>query len=253
MKKNQKSQELLRKTLLLLTNEDIKKLSTEELCIIANSSFKTSTKISNKNILNKIKCFLNDNLMILRDPAIFVTLIKCLRQNRFCDEDLLATISCALFFNKAFECYTFQTYCHLLALYSDNLYFDQKLMEFISKKCIENIECYSSCDSGHKKIRGKDLVRFLWGMGNLNYSLISDDLDRIVSTVLHFIETSQLDFNAVIDIFWYLWMLNHKCYKLVPYLLEKRDLLDQCKFLRILHIFTVTTYYLIIIDQFIDY
>ncbi|XP_044746158.1 uncharacterized protein LOC123307790 isoform X2 [Coccinella septempunctata] len=228
MKKNSKSQQILRKTLSKLKDEDIKGLSSEELCIIANSTFKTSTKMNNKKILHKIKCYLNDNLMLLRDPALFITLIKCLRLNRYCDEDLLATISCAIFFNKSFEFYTFQTYCHLLAFYADNLYYDEKLLEFITSKCMEEIKNYSSQDSGSKKLRSKDLVRFLWGMSNLNCIFLQAyDFDIIVSRILEFIESSELDLNAVIDCFWHLWMLNHKCHRLVPYLLERRVLLEQ--------------------------
>lgn len=228
MKKNAKYQKILKESLSILKNEDIKRLSSEELCIIANSAFKTSTKITNKNILAKIRSYLNDNLMLLKDPALFVTLIKCLRHNRYCDEDLLATISCALFFNKAFKLYTFQTYSHLLALYSDNLYYDEKLLEFITDKCMEEIRCLQN--GKNIEIRSKDLVRFLWGMSNLNSTFLKkEDFDVIELVVLKFIESSQMDLTAVIDVFWYLWMLNYKCQKLVPLLLDQRNSLDISK------------------------
>ncbi|KAL3287453.1 hypothetical protein HHI36_001924 [Cryptolaemus montrouzieri] len=229
MKKCLKSQKMLRQTLSLLKNEDINDLSCEDLCIIANSTFKTSTKIPNKNILYKIKNYLNDNLMLLKDPAIFVTLTKTLRHNRFYDEDLLASISCAIFFNKAFEFYTFQTYCHLLALYSDNLYYDEKLLKFLTMKCLEELKFDSADKIGSARIRAKDIVRFLWGISNLNckYLTKEDIKSIIIPKIIENIHYSKLSLNQLIDVFMYLWISNYKCYELVPFLLEHKNILEQ--------------------------
>ncbi|KAK9872463.1 hypothetical protein WA026_017932 [Henosepilachna vigintioctopunctata] len=229
MKKSAKSQKILRSTLRLLTNDNINQLSSEELCIIAYSTFKTSTKISNKNILAKIRNYLNDNLTLLKDPAIFVTLIKSLRQNRYCDEDLLATISCALFFNKSFELYTFQTYTHLLALYSDNLYYDDKLLEFVTKKCIEELKSYTTDKTGSKKIREKDIVRFVWGLSNLGSThLKREDIQEVlIPKIIERIESSKFDLNARINIFHRLWILHYKCYELLPYIFESGNNLEE--------------------------
>ncbi|KRT79429.1 hypothetical protein AMK59_8322 [Oryctes borbonicus] len=104
-KKSKNAQVMLRKCMQKLTKEDIESLSVEELCIICNSTFKTSTKIRNRQILENVKKTINDKLYLLKDTALFIILVKTLRHNRYQDEDVLNTISSTIFFNKTHQFY----------------------------------------------------------------------------------------------------------------------------------------------------
>lgn len=231
-KKNIKSQRMLRSCMTLMDKDFINSLTVEELCIICNSFFRTSTKINNRVFLNTVKNTLSDNLYILKDPALFMTLIKVIRHNKYQDDDLLATISCAIFFNKTLECYSFTALCHILALYADFLYYDEKIINFFTKKGIQQIKdsVFTSKRSFFlEHMRAKDIKRFIWALSMFSafHPLDGNDIKTVlVPKILERAESGEFDqdVDSLVDIILYLWMLNHRAYELVPYALTKEKI-----------------------------
>ncbi|XP_018570999.1 uncharacterized protein LOC108910774 [Anoplophora glabripennis] len=229
-KKTARSQFMLRKCMNLLNEELINNLNTEELCVICNSTFKTSTKINNTLILNKIVNYINNNLCIMKDPAIFITLIKAIRHNRYQDEELLATITCTMFFNRTINCYSFPALCHILAAYSDFLYYDENVMKIFTEKCVEllgNGNYVSKRIYLQEQPRAKDIKRFLWCLSNLNYKKLDKKVIRevIIPNVKNRIKMGELkdDFGSVIEMALYLWMLNYYDPEIISYVLTKQN------------------------------
>lgn len=252
-KKTTRSKYMLKKCMDLLNEEFINNLSTEEVCVICNSTFKTSTKVSNKSFLDKVVGCINDNLCILNDPAIFTTLVKTLRHNRYQNEGLLATITCTMFFNKTIDCYSFSALCHVLALYSDFLYYDDELIKIFTDKCIALLKGsrYTSKRTYlEEQPRAKDIKRLLWCLSNLNYKNldIGSIKEVIVPNVISRMEGGELkdDFASLIEIALYLWMLD--CYD--PEIISCALTKNNVQYIRGKKSFTVINYKIIIIDKF---
>lgn len=230
-KKDKTAQAMIRKCIKCLNKIMINELTSEELCVICNSAFKTSTKITNKALLDKVCSYLNDNLSIMKDPAIFITLIKSLRHNRYQNDDLLSTIVCTVFFNNTLQYYSFGAMCHILALFADYLYYDKNLLEHFSEKCITELKNSVIKDSKthmSQYIRQKDLHRFIWTLSMLGYNEI--DTDVFKSVIVPKIQERILigDFcdnpEMLVEILLYLWILNYQALELVPYVFSQKNL-----------------------------
>lgn len=221
VKKSQNAQNMIRKCLRLFNAKLINTLTKEDLCIICNSTFKTSTKIRNLLLLDKIKLYINDNLYLLKDPAVFVTLVKTLRHNRYQDDDILSTITCTIFFNQTLQHYSFSAMCHILALYADYLYYNENILEAFTKKCLEqlNESEYKSKDTYlEEQPRAKDIKRLLWALSNLNYKLTKENIENIIiPQILIRIERQEFrnDPGSLIQIILYLWMMQYRAYDLI--------------------------------------
>lgn len=222
MKRNIQAQNMIRKCLKLFNKPLVDILTQEDLCIVCNSAFKTSTKIKNHTLLEKIKIHINDNLCVLNDPAVFVTLVKTLRHNRYQDEDILNSIKCTMFFNKTLYLYSFTSLCHILALYADYLYYDEQILSVFSKRCLELLQTstYKNTKSVYltEQPRSKDIKRFLWALSNLNYPLSKTDIDEIVLPQIRVrIDSGEFerDPGSLIQMILYLWMMHHKSYTLI--------------------------------------
>lgn len=237
-KKCLESQTMLRHCLRNLDDEFINSLTSEELCIVCNSAFKTSTKIINKTLLRKVETYIDDHLFVLGDSPLFVTLVKTLRHNRCQNDNLLNTISCGVIFNKTYPNYSFSMMCHVMALYADHFYYDSNLFNIFVNECLEQLK---NCDFVSKNVyhtkqpRGKDIKRFLWVLSmfsdlklvsrdNLKNLIIPKIIERIVGREF------ENDLTSLIDITLYLWMLNCRPYELVPYVFKKQYAQSLCKF-----------------------
>nr|XP_022907253.1 uncharacterized protein LOC111418809 [Onthophagus taurus] len=222
-KKDKDVQKVLKNCMTALQKYDFNELGIEELCIICNSTFRTSTKISNKRILDKINKTINDNLYILHDPAIFVTLIKTLRHNRNQDNDILSTIACTILFNKTYKNYSFMAMCHILALFADYTYYDENLLRLLTISCLKEINRVST---NINAIRNKDITRFLWAMSVLNYC---EDTGYI-KIILPIIEQKALmgyyknDIEDLVELMLYLWMLNYQPIDLIQHTLTPKTI-----------------------------
>lgn len=230
-KKDRAAQAMIRKCIKCLNKSMINELTSEELSIICNSAFKTSTKINNKTLLDKIRSYLNDNLFIMKDPAIFITLIKSLRHNRYQNDDLLSTIVCTVFFNNTLRYYSFGAICHILALFADHLYYDENLLKHFSDKCIAELKNSVIKDSRthmSEYIRQKDLHRFIWALSMLGYNEIDTDIfnSLIVPKIKERILIGEFCDNPemLVEILLYLWILNYQALELVPYVFSQKNL-----------------------------
>ncbi|KAJ8925933.1 hypothetical protein NQ315_009785 [Exocentrus adspersus] len=229
-KKSTSTHYMVKKCIKLLDEEFVEKLTGEDLCIICNTTFKTSMKINNTIFLSKVVNYLNDNLRVLKDSAFFVTLIKTLRHNRYQNEELLATISCAVFFNKTIECYSFPALCHILALYSDYLYYDEALIKAFVDRCMELLK---SSDYVSKRVylqeqpRTKDIKRLLWCLSNLNYGYLKQgDLKNvIVPSITKRMEFGEFknDCATLIEMALYLWMLGYRNHEFIHITLTEQN------------------------------
>nr|CAH7744276.1 unnamed protein product [Callosobruchus chinensis] len=231
-KNHMKVHDILRSCLNFLGEKHIQTLSIEEICIICNATYKTSTKIDNEAFLNKVVQYLKDNLFLLKDPALFITLIKTIRHNHCQTEDLLATISCTVFFNNTIQYYSFTALSHILATYSDFLYYDEHLLKAVADRSIKILKDYKFT-SRHKYFldnpRLKDIKRLLWCLSNLNYKQFqaSDMKDVIVPIIIKRYEAGECrdDDTSLVEIILYLWMLNYHAYELIPIVLTKEKVL----------------------------
>ncbi|KAJ3649047.1 hypothetical protein Zmor_020809 [Zophobas morio] len=225
-KKNLETQTMLRQCIRSMDHKFIENLSCEELCIICNATFKTSTKIINKNLLEKVRSYISNNLAVLDDPALFVTLLKTLRHNRYQNDDLLNTISYAMFFNKTFTFYSFTMICHIMALFADYFFYDEKLFKFLTNKCLEQLSESSFISKEihpTEQLRAKDIKRFLWIMSMFSeMKLINhgDIKNVIMPKIMERIRVGELvgDVDSLVDITLYLWILNYHANELVPYI-----------------------------------
>lgn len=222
-KKDKQAQNILRRCLRIMNEDFIKKLGAEELCIVCNATFKTSTKINNQAFLERVKDFINDNLYVLKDPAVFITLIKTVRHNECQDDNLLSTISCAVFFNRTLQYYGFMTVCHLLALYADYMYYDENILKHFSIRCIEQLKKTEPADITDE-IRDKDLKRLLWCLSRLGYNLDADLIrNDVIPIVIERMRKGDLrkDPHTMVDIVLYLWMMNYQAVELLPFALSE--------------------------------
>lgn len=229
-KKNKNSQKILRRCMQRVNAEFVETLTTEELCIICDATFKTATRICNRKFLDRVKDFINDNLCILKDPAMFITFVKTIRQNQCQDDNLLSTISCALFFNKTLQYYVFGGMCHILALYADYMYYDENVLKHFSIKCIEmlrNSVFSHRMDYFTKYVRDKDLKRFLWCLSRLGYDLDENIIrNEIIPNIVERIQKGDLrkDPHLTVEIILYLWVMNYQAVELFPYVLTKENI-----------------------------
>lgn len=193
-----------------LTPDFLDSLTVEEICIICNSMYRTKAKIRNDKFLQKIKSTIGDNLWVLEDPALFVTLLKTIKQHRYQDDDLLSTISCAVFFNRTSRFYNFTSMVHILGLYAAVFYYDEMLLKHFAERCIEELKmCDMQRHSAHltHQPRAKDVTTFLRNLAMLGYE---DALDPVV---LERIQTRSRigdysrDPELLIETLLYLWML----------------------------------------------
>lgn len=226
-KKNDDAQKMFK---MCFKRIDFKQLSVEELCIVCNTAFKTSTKITNKHFLSCIVNVISNNLFLLKDPALFVSLIKTIRHNRFQNDDLLSTITCTIFFNRTIEYYTFASLVHILALYADYLWFDENILKLFVERAVTLIK--NTKITGHpttipEKIRNKDLNRLLWAVSNLGYQIDPNLLSEIiVPNILTRIENGEYSktIDLLMETILYLWILNYQATELIPHALTKMNL-----------------------------
>lgn len=225
-KKTKTAQKMLRNCLKKLSKEDIKGLSVEELCIICNSTFKTSTKITNVQILENVRDTLNSKLYLLKDTALFVILIKTLRHNRYHDDDLLYTISYTIFFNGTYKYYSFPVLCHILAIYADSkLYHEELLGLFVDLSLKQLRELKINELEGN--IRLKDVSRFLWILSTLGYKNISEDVFKniIEPKILECIREAWMEkyIEDLVNSILYMWVLDYQALDLIPYVLTETN------------------------------
>lgn len=230
-KKEKTSQNVLKRCIHKLKKDVIHELTSEELCIICNAAFKTSTKITNKLFLEKVRNYLNDNLNLLKDPAVFITLIKTIRHNHYQDDNLLSTISCTIFFNKTLKYYSFSAICHILALYADFLYYDEILLKHFFTKCIEELQSSELKDKHTyitEYIRDKDLKTFLWSLSTLGYRELDCNIvrDLIIPKIVERILQGELgkDPSSLVEMMLYLWIMNFQAVELVPYIFTTENI-----------------------------
>ncbi|KAH1014753.1 uncharacterized protein LOC109536378 isoform X1 [Dendroctonus ponderosae] len=220
LKKCDHAQNIIRQCVKSLDKSGIESLTKEELCIICNATFKTSTKIKHPALLAKVKEFIQDNLDLLKDPAVFVTLIKSIRHNRYQDEDILNTITCTMFFNKTLGHYSFGALCHILALYADYLYYDEALLDALVSR---GVGLLKSCPFQSKRAhvadqpREKDIKRFLWALSNLNYRLSREDIEEVVLPAIDVRRQAGGFGNPgdLVQIALYLWMMHYQARNLI--------------------------------------
>ncbi|CAH0552133.1 unnamed protein product [Brassicogethes aeneus] len=229
-KKTKRSQIILKGSLRCL-DPYLDELDVHQLCIICNSFFKTSTKLSPK-VLNLTKKFISNNLEVLKDPALFVAFIKVLRQNKDQTEELLTNISCAIFFNKTLQLYSFTAICHILALYSDFLYYDEKLFEHFVRLGLDQIsnepkkiKAYDNMDT----VRNKDINRFIWSLANVNYQNLTQDHIETIIVKKIFQRIDKGDFlgspDLLIEMLLSLWILNYRSYDMLSYVLTQTNII----------------------------
>lgn len=233
MKKNKGAQQMLRKCMKHFDTEFINNLSTEEICVICNSTFKTSTKINNKVFLDKILNYLNNNLYLFKDPAIFITMLKSIRHNRYQNDDLLTTITFTIFFNKTLQYYSFPALCHILALYSDYFFYDENLLKTTTVRCLELLKGAQYISKNTyllQQPRLKDIKRLLWCLSNLNFKHLDKcDIETVIlPQVMIRIEAGEGNNNLIslIEICLYLWMMDFRPYDLIKYCFSKENLKD---------------------------
>lgn len=212
-KKMRKAQVILRKCLRTVNQQYLECLTVEDLCIICNSTYRTNTKITNANLLEKVKQTLNENLSLLKDPALLITLIKTIKHNNYQDEDLLTTISCTIFFNKTLQYYTFTAICHLLSLYSEYLYYDEELFNLFIPHCIQLLQgAVFRSRTAHltEQMRTKDIKIFLTSISRLNCTVDCEALEKAVTSNLQQrIALNEIELDQSIEILLCMWML--KC------------------------------------------
>ncbi|CAG9861814.1 unnamed protein product [Phyllotreta striolata] len=226
-KKNNSNNQILKKCLNKLSKSGLSTLTAEDLCVICNSTFKTTTKI-NDQFLSTVIAYIQNNLHLFKDPALLVTYLKSIRQNRYQNEEFLSTISYTILFNKTAEHYSFSALCHILALYSDYLYYDENVLRHFCEKSIDILRHSSyTTKTEHMSIQSrlKDIKRLLWCLSNLNYTKLpaSDIKDVIIPSIVQRVEAGDVEENytSLIEIALYLWMLNYKSHELMPYFLRK--------------------------------
>lgn len=231
MKKSNVSTQMLRECMKLFNKDFINSLTTEEICIICNATFKTSTKIKNLLFLDKIMKYLSDNLYLLKDTAIFITMLKTIRHNRYQNDDLLTTISCTIFFNKTIHHYSFPAICHILALYSDCLHYDENLLGISTNRCVELLKeakYISKSTYLLQQPRLKDIKRLLWCLSNMNSKhLTKCDIENvIIPQIIGRIKAGEVkrDILSLVEICLYLWMLEYKAYELIEHCFTKENL-----------------------------
>ncbi|KAF2900722.1 hypothetical protein ILUMI_05463 [Ignelater luminosus] len=230
-KQTKKAQVMLRKCLRNINRELLDKLSIEDLCIVCNSTYRTNTKISNAHLLDKIKRTLNDNLNLMKDPALFVTLLKTVKQNHYEDEDLLSTISCTIFFNNTAQYYTFTTICYILSLYADYLYYDEELLNLLIQRGIEQLKASGEVATKNmyltEQLRAKDITILLWAVSSLGYTKI--DIKTLKDVFLPKIKERisigeyKSSPDILIDAVLYMWMLNYRAIEILPLVLTKEN------------------------------
>ncbi|KAF5300865.1 hypothetical protein FQR65_LT09027 [Abscondita terminalis] len=225
-KKSKNAQLLLRTCLKEFKKDFVHNLTIEDLCIICNSTFRTNTKISNSYLLDRIKKVLLDNLSLLKDPALLITLIKTIQHNHYQDDDLLSTISCTIFFNKTIQYYTFATISHLLSAYADWLYYDEELFHLFiqqSLKQLENTNIKSTKTYLTEQLRTKDILVFLRSISVLNCkNSDKEHLERLVtSNILKRITLGEFrnGVEPIVDIILYMWMFGCRPYELIKFAL----------------------------------
>lgn len=229
-KKMTREHELLRKCINQLLQYNSHSLSNEDLCIICNTVFKTTTRMKTDHLYSKVVTNVYNNLELFKDPALFITFLKTIRQNRYQDDEFLATMTSTIFFNKTLNYYSFTALGHILAVYSDYLYYDENILRVFSERCVELLnetEFVSSKEHMSSHIRLKDIKRFLWCISNLNYKLSADDVKTvIIPNILERIKGGdiELDYSSLIEISLYLWMLKYRAYELLPYFLTKENI-----------------------------
>ncbi|EFA06997.2 hypothetical protein TcasGA2_TC009964 [Tribolium castaneum] len=230
-KKCLESQTMLRQCQKTMTNEFIDSLTSEELCIICISTFKTSTKIINKALLEKVKKYIDGNLSVLHDFPLFVTLVKTLRHNRCQDDNLLNTISYTIIFNKTYPLYTFPTICHIMALFADYFYYDKNLFKIITQQGLEQLnDCKFVSRNVYlaHQLRAKDIKRFLWVLSMFSdLKLVNRSVLKtlFIPKIIERIDGGEInrDVASLVDITLYLWMLNCHPHELVPYVFTKEN------------------------------
>ncbi|KAF5292294.1 hypothetical protein FQA39_LY03328 [Lamprigera yunnana] len=227
-KHSKKAQSMLRKC---LRNLNFDSLTIEDLCIICNSTYRTKTKISNPHLLEKIKQTINDNLVLLKDPAFLITLIKTIQHNHKEDEDLLSTISCTIFFNKTIQYYSFTTVSHLLSLYAQYSYYDKELFQLFIKHCISQLENVNiKCKKTYfmEQTRTKDILIFLKSISYLNCEIIDKDLmeNVVTSNMQQRIALGEFKNNLedLLLIILYLWILGCRPHQLIRFTLTPHNL-----------------------------
>ncbi|XP_066263015.1 uncharacterized protein [Euwallacea similis] len=221
LKKNHVAQDMIRQCIKLFTKETIDNLTRENLCIICNSTFKTSTKIKNFLLLDRIKSYINNNLNLLNDAAVFVTFLKTLRHNRYQDEDILNTITCTMFFNETLQYYSFSAMCHILALYADFLFYDENVLNTLTSRCLEQLKNSTFTSKNTYLIdqpRTKDIKRLLWALSNLGYKLSQEDVDNVIMSHIRVrIQAGEFvnDQGSLVQMILYLWMMQYKARDLI--------------------------------------
>lgn len=216
-KKTDESKKIVKECLTKINFKYLNNFSTDDLLVLCNSSYKTSTKIPHRKILDKVISTIYEDLSILNDTSLFITLIKTIRQNKCQNEEFLTTISNTIFFNKTIKYYNFTANTHILALYADALYYDNHLFKLIldvstvflrdTDVIISNNEYFA------RQVRVKDISRFIWALSYVN----SEDLDHsIISTYIipilqQYITLGDLEKNTehYIDILLSLWIMGY--------------------------------------------
>ncbi|KAK5649090.1 hypothetical protein RI129_003982 [Pyrocoelia pectoralis] len=226
-KKGKKAQVLLRKCLRTVNKQYLENLTLEDLCIICNSTYRTNTKITNLHLLEKVKQTLNENLSLLKDPALLITLVKTIKHNNYQDEDLLTTISCTIFFNKTLQYYTFTAICHLLSLYARYLYYDEELFNLFiphSIRLLQDAVIKSHRAHLTEQMRTKDIKMFLSSISKLNCTVDSEALQKaIMSNLYQRISLKDFEIDLLVEIILYLWMLKCRPYDLLTLILTPEN------------------------------
>lgn len=226
-KKAKKAQVLLRKCLRTINEQYLENLKVEDLCIICNSTYRTNTKITNLDLLEKVKRTLNENLSLLKDPALLITLVKTIKHNNYQDEDLLTTISCTIFFNKTLQYYTFTAICHLLSLYAQYLYYDEELFNLFIPHSIQLLQdAVITSRKAHltEQMRTKDIKMFLSSLSQLNCEVDGELLQKAVMSNLHQrISLKDFEIDFFVEILLCLWMLKCRPYDLLTLILTPEN------------------------------
>lgn len=222
----------LKKCLDRVNREFLDNLTIEDMCIICNSAQRTNTRIKEKQILSKVKQTLHENLFLLKDTALLITLIKTIRNNHYQDEDLLNTISCTIFFNNTIQYYNFAAMSYILALFADYFYYEEKLIDIFVAKSVKELEetrnNYSKVTHVSELMRAKDITNFLWSLAILDYERA--DVNMLKNLVIPKIEERitlgeyKTQPHHLIDSILCLWMLNCRSKELLFSTLTEENL-----------------------------
>ncbi|XP_075215776.1 uncharacterized protein LOC142321514 isoform X2 [Lycorma delicatula] len=156
-------------------------LTSTELAIFCNSVYKTGTKIKSKKVLRAIIDAIDkDTDMLFTNDKLCTSILKPLHQAKYHDYSFLKNLSSKII-NKHeadIEKYNFTTNVYLLKLFSNALYNDEFLINYLADSAIRKLQ---TMYKNKEYIRAKDISILLKSFCELGYDSLKQ---RTVKDVL---------------------------------------------------------------------